>query len=35
MARFKAGELTWLCGWVDADFAADLDTRQSPTGYVT
>ena len=23
-----------LWGWVDADFAADLDTRRSHTGYV-
>ena len=27
-------ELNRLWGWVDADFAADLDTRRSHTGYV-
>ena len=27
-------EINRLWGWVDADFAADLDTRRSHTGYV-
>jgi hypothetical protein len=26
--------LNKLWGWVDADFAADLDTRRSHTGYI-
>ncbi len=34
MARMRAETLNSLWGWVDADFAADLDTRRSHTGYV-
>ena len=30
----KSGEGNTLSGWVDADFAADLDTRRSHTGYL-
>jgi hypothetical protein len=30
----KPGEGNTLSGWVDADFAADLDTRRSHTGYL-
>ncbi len=32
--KIKGRELNRLWGWVDADFAADLDTRQSHRGYV-
>jgi hypothetical protein len=32
--KIEGRELNKLWGWVDADFAADLDTRRSHTGYV-
>ena len=32
--KIEVRELNRLWGWVDADFAADLDTRRSHTGYV-
>jgi hypothetical protein len=32
--QIEGRELNRLWGWVDADFAADLDTRRSHTGYV-
>ena len=32
---FEGREINRLWGWVDADFAADLNTRRSHTGYVT
>jgi len=32
--KIEGRELNRLWGWVDADFAADLDTRRSHTGYV-
>ena len=32
--KIKGRELNRLWGWVDADFAVDLDTRQSHRGYV-
>jgi hypothetical protein len=31
--KIEGRELNRLWGWVDADFAADLDTRRSHTGY--
>jgi hypothetical protein len=33
--KIEGRELKRLWGWVDADFAADLDTRRSHSGYVT
>jgi hypothetical protein len=32
--KIEGRELNRLWGWVDADFAADLDTSRSHTGYV-
>ena len=32
--KIEGRELNSLWGWVDVDFAADLDTRRSHTGYV-
>jgi hypothetical protein len=32
--KIEGREFNRLWGWVDADFAADLDTRRSHTGYV-
>jgi hypothetical protein len=32
--KIQGRELNRLWGWVDADFAADNDTRRSHTGYV-
>ena len=32
--RIEGREINRLWGWVDADFATDLDTRQSHTGYI-
>ena len=32
--NIEGRELNNLWGWVDADFAADLDTRRSHTGYI-
>jgi hypothetical protein len=32
--KIEGRELNRLWGWVDADFAADLDTHSSHTGYV-
>ena len=32
--KIEGRELNRLWGWVDADLAADLDTRRSHTGYV-
>ena len=32
--KIEDRQLNRLWGWVDADFAADLDTRRSHTGYV-
>jgi hypothetical protein len=34
MARLRVRELNRLWGWVDIDFAVDLDARRSHTGYV-
>jgi hypothetical protein len=32
--NIEGRELNNLWGWVDADFATDLDTRRSHTGYI-
>ncbi len=32
--KIEGRQLNRLWGWVDADFAADLDTRRCHTGYV-